>query len=532
MRESAQIELAILQLENQDPAGQNIYSDIKQEIKSGHSKLLSYVSALEPYLTNEEASKRVKGLQVLVMIVKSLTISEISSKTDSTSINNDFVLGIISAIDGEKDPRNLLVVFDIIRKLVSIADISLCTKQLFDVVFCYFPIAYKSNPNDSEIISAKNLKDNLSTPLFGPLILPKLMDKIETTSTVVKEDIFRVLADGTAVYPTDDWDQIVDFLFSVIVNEVNNGVGESVSEHALTTLSSLAALSNRSDTINRAVIQTYKKINESLDVIESSKADSAIRILNSLASSSKQNCEMVSRSFIKSLIDKYNVTYAVVEKRILIDFIVTIMKSHVFYKSFEFFPQFHDDLISIFSIHSLNYSNTEYSSLFISRLSGIATLIQFENLLTPDEVYPDTMTLESIKRIIIKQTSENSDVSDLCEKLLIPLVKTILSCPENRQELSKSLSVSSSIFFRKLDLTQQSSALHSWIEALIQFTTYPNINSDHIPESYTLLASILCSCRPELDLSEVKKNFPNLVLDEYTSSDSFPDILLDAKQTT
>eukprot|EP00731_Ephydatia_muelleri_P021167 Em0013g894a len=55
-------------------------------------------------------------------------------------LGSEFVLGIIKAVDGENDPRNLTVVFSFIPVLAQHLELGALTEDLFEVVACYFPI--------------------------------------------------------------------------------------------------------------------------------------------------------------------------------------------------------------------------------------------------------------------------------------------------------------------------------------------------------------------------------------------------------
>jgi hypothetical protein len=99
----------------------------------------------------------------------------------SPSLN--FIEGFISIMDGEKDPRNLLMVFDLVRFIIDKLDISrhvevrsscnitthsmahrthsLSPQDIFDVVFCYFPISFTPPSNDPLAITSEELKLSL-----------------------------------------------------------------------------------------------------------------------------------------------------------------------------------------------------------------------------------------------------------------------------------------------------------------------------------------------------------------------------------
>lgn len=59
------------------------------------------------------------------------------------SINNDFLYGFIQIIEGERDPRCLMVSFKLFQKVVRFLQLGHLDEEVFDVISCYFPILYK-----------------------------------------------------------------------------------------------------------------------------------------------------------------------------------------------------------------------------------------------------------------------------------------------------------------------------------------------------------------------------------------------------
>ena len=64
-------------------------------------------------------------------------------------------------------------------------------QQLFDSVFCYFPITFRPPPDDPHRITAQDLKVRLrecisASTQFAPYAFPQLIDKLDSTSSNVK----------------------------------------------------------------------------------------------------------------------------------------------------------------------------------------------------------------------------------------------------------------------------------------------------------------------------------------------------------
>lgn len=61
----------------------------------------------------------------------------------------DFVYGIITSIDGERDPTNLLFLFRWLRKFLRHIPLRHLSEEMFDVIACYFPVDFKAPPTES-----------------------------------------------------------------------------------------------------------------------------------------------------------------------------------------------------------------------------------------------------------------------------------------------------------------------------------------------------------------------------------------------
>lgn len=64
-------------------------------------------------------------------------------------------------------------------------------KTMFDAVYKYFPVTFRSHPNDPYKITAQDLKDRLqgciaSNQAFASYAFPSLLEKLDSTSINVK----------------------------------------------------------------------------------------------------------------------------------------------------------------------------------------------------------------------------------------------------------------------------------------------------------------------------------------------------------
>jgi DNA repair/transcription protein MET18/MMS19 len=57
-------------------------------------------------------------------------------------MGSEFVLGYIQTMDGEKDPRNLVIALNSVTRIVLSLPFEVLAEDLFEVVACYFPIDF------------------------------------------------------------------------------------------------------------------------------------------------------------------------------------------------------------------------------------------------------------------------------------------------------------------------------------------------------------------------------------------------------
>ena len=109
----------------------------------------------------------------------------------------------IAYFDGEKDPRNLMIVFSILHVPMTEWDIQGSAQDLFEAVFNYFPITFKPPPDDPYGITAQDLKDRLRDCIaanshFAPYAFPALLDKLDSTSMNTKVRSAMTCIDSTS----------------------------------------------------------------------------------------------------------------------------------------------------------------------------------------------------------------------------------------------------------------------------------------------------------------------------------------------
>ncbi|KAF5399121.1 hypothetical protein PHET_07549 [Paragonimus heterotremus] len=118
------------------------------------------------------------------------------------SMGSEFVSAYVQAIDGEKDPENLILIFQMNLIVMQHFPIDHVKEDFFEVMSVYFPVDFSPPP---DVIGARitrsSLADGLHHCLFmsrtfsGPYLLPLLCEKADSDLIQAQFDSLTLLAD-------------------------------------------------------------------------------------------------------------------------------------------------------------------------------------------------------------------------------------------------------------------------------------------------------------------------------------------------
>ncbi|XP_034295767.1 MMS19 nucleotide excision repair protein homolog [Pantherophis guttatus] len=167
------------------------------------------------------------------------------------SLGADFTLGFIQVMDGEKDPRNLLIAFQIVRDII-VKGYALgpFAEELFEVTSCYFPIDFTPPSNDPHGIQREDLIFSLravltSTPVFAEFLLPLLIEKIDSDVQSAKLDSLQTLIAACKIYGHKELKEFLPSLWSSLRTEVFQTASEKIEAECLSALRALSACLSR-----------------------------------------------------------------------------------------------------------------------------------------------------------------------------------------------------------------------------------------------------------------------------------------------
>uniref|UniRef100_A0A671TTS5 MMS19 nucleotide excision repair protein n=1 Tax=Sparus aurata TaxID=8175 RepID=A0A671TTS5_SPAAU len=174
------------------------------------------------------------------------------SFTELKGLGADFVFGFVQSMDGERDPRNLLLAFQIAKSIVHRGyDLGKFTEELFEVTSCYFPIDFSPPPNDPHGITREELiltlRDVLAgTPQFAEFLLPLIIEKLDSDVQSAKLDSLQTLTACVSQYEHKDLAEFLEGLWASLRREVFQTSSEKIESAGLAALTALTSCLSRS----------------------------------------------------------------------------------------------------------------------------------------------------------------------------------------------------------------------------------------------------------------------------------------------
>ncbi|XP_050295403.1 MMS19 nucleotide excision repair protein homolog [Anthonomus grandis grandis] len=231
-----------------------------------------------------------------------------------TSMGIDFVFGVMSSIDGERDPKNLLYIFKWLQDFLSIVQLGHLDEEMFDVLSCYFPVDFKTPPSDKNKITREELAQGLGkcltgTSVFGQYAIPLALEKLDSALKVAKEDSLALLQLGCETYEASIYNQYSIELWSLLQKEIINTSDNDLRKRCLETLKDILMKLSHLDQHQFECIISNILDNLRGNLFPESKLYSASSsILIYVANSSKPSSVMVAKKIGPLLENTFKIT--------------------------------------------------------------------------------------------------------------------------------------------------------------------------------------------------------------------------------
>ncbi|KAL4925479.1 MET18/MMS19 family protein [Aspergillus undulatus] len=251
------------------------------------------------------------------------------------------LVGTVDLMTGEKDPRNLMLVFSILKVIMMEWDISNHVELLFDSAYNYFPITFRPPPNDPYGITAQDLKNRLqdcisSTSLFAPHSIPSLLDKLDSTSQNVKKDALNALIACINSYSPDTVSAHSITIWESLKFEILNAQEEFLSELSLKALHGIAkrlseGVTQISDQLPLAqyLRPITKECNEQLREPQQKQAKPAQQILKATSEASVASFSLIVQVVVAPVLTLYQGADGITKQRALLDTLTLLFESAI-----------------------------------------------------------------------------------------------------------------------------------------------------------------------------------------------------------
>ncbi|KAE9000052.1 hypothetical protein PR003_g19639 [Phytophthora rubi] len=187
--------------------------------------------------------------------------ASVDDAEQSEDLGRQFAQTFLSAMEGEKDPRNLLLCMQVARTLLSklepvFSRSDALLQQYFDIVSCYFPIIFTPPPNDPYGITWEGLILSLrqafaASDLLAPLVLPFLLKKLASTVVEAKLDALQTLVFCGERYSVNALLLQMHAVATALYDEVLDGEKQEViteARQAISRFSGVVARAKAQDT--------------------------------------------------------------------------------------------------------------------------------------------------------------------------------------------------------------------------------------------------------------------------------------------
>ncbi|KAL1263819.1 hypothetical protein QQF64_004174 [Cirrhinus molitorella] len=265
--------------------------------------------------------------------VYNILISLMESREEELKgLGADFIFGFVQSVDGERDPRNLLLAFQVARNIIHRGyDLGKFVEELFEVTSCYFPIDFSPPPNDPHGITQEELVLSLravltGTSQFAEFLLPLIIEKLDSDVQSSKVDSLQTLAACGLTYSHKELAEFLPGLWSSVRREVFQTASEKVESAGLSALSALASCLSRSvlNSDSEDVLQVFlnlvlKDCQHHLCEPDLKLVWPSAKLLQAAAGASYRASLIVSAAVIPALLEQYNNRTQCAQRRTLLE---------------------------------------------------------------------------------------------------------------------------------------------------------------------------------------------------------------------
>ncbi|XP_050484310.1 MMS19 nucleotide excision repair protein isoform X1 [Bombus huntii] len=250
---------------------------------------------------------------------------------DLKAMGPDFIYGFITSIETERDPSNLMILFDVLPYFMKKLSLGHLAGEMFEVIACYFPVDF--HPRRTEGITRDDLAEKLApclcaVPEFAEFCIPLIIEKLLSNLKIAKLDSLSLLCKSIKTFGVNGIKIYLTELWIILRKEIIPG-GDLELKNA-----SLKAVTTIIDTISSDVEVRESFINDITTDLDSSLYDvqlslfrPSVKILECVAMINKESCIQVLKAIVPIFLGQYSTKTAIVDKVILIETLNNFIKT-------------------------------------------------------------------------------------------------------------------------------------------------------------------------------------------------------------
>lgn len=225
----------------------------------------------------------------------------------------DFVQGVINAIEGERDPRNLLKLFTFMPEFISKYPLEHWAEEMFEVFACYYPIDFYPSPNDPNAITRDLLSEKLNDCLLAckEFIEPAIaivLEKLETQLKVAKIDSLVLIKNLALKYGSQEIEEKFDSIWMGLKVELLPGQNDDIVRAALEALGVIVQEAKSDSVRNNILTIAFNSIAISMCDISLRLFYPAIRIAHTLGRASPEAAVYIGDKVAPILLRQFSAT--------------------------------------------------------------------------------------------------------------------------------------------------------------------------------------------------------------------------------
>uniref|UniRef100_A0A665UX11 MMS19 nucleotide excision repair protein n=1 Tax=Echeneis naucrates TaxID=173247 RepID=A0A665UX11_ECHNA len=425
-----------------------------------------------------------------------------------TGLGTDFVFGFVQSMDGERDPRNLLLAFKIAKNIIRRGyDLGKFTEELFEVTSCYFPVDFTPPPNDPHGITKEELIEELravltGTPKFAEFLLPLIIEKLDSDVQSAKLDSLQTLTACLSQYEHKDLAEFLEGLWTSLRREVFQTSSERIESAGLAALTALTSCLSRSvlnfdseDSLRTFLDLVLQDCKHHLCEMDLKLVWPSAKLLQAACSASNRASHIVTAAVMPSLMDQFSSRTQCSHRRTLLEVVLKFIQS---VKTNErVLLAFRESLCSmVFS--ALSETN---ASLQITATSMLTSLAQQTGLLLDSDI---ELAVDHLTKLVL--TEEDDKVrSILCGFLLVNFsVEEVVSACCSLQRIAEQVQ----------DTEETGRCFHDFIiprllslalQASVQVLCVVKVEVPEIDQLLSQLEEMSCTCSHPLPYNSAAK---------------------------